>query len=56
MLSRRVRQNVEAVVTIIVNVISEYLDTDMDGINDEEDDDDDNDGIDDEGMLYVTFT
>ena len=27
----------------------EYLDSDMDGVNDAEDDDDDNDGIDDDG-------
>ena len=29
--------------------LSEYLDSDMDGINDAEDNDDDNDGIDDDG-------
>ena len=32
--------------------LSEYLDSDMDGINDAEDNDDDNDGIDDDGKLY----
>ena len=30
-------------------MLLEYLDSDMDGINDADDDDDDNDGIDDDG-------
>ena len=30
-------------------MLPEYLDSDMDGINDADDDDDDNDGIDDDG-------
>lgn len=31
----------------------EYLDSDMDGINDADDDDDDNDGIDDDGTVQT---
>ena len=34
--------------TISDAIKKKYLDTDMDGINDEEDEDDDNDGIDDD--------
>ena len=35
--------------TISDAIKKKYLDSDMDGINDEEDSDDDNDGIDDDG-------
>ena len=34
-------------------MLPEYLDSDMDGINDADDDDDDNDGIDDDGEEWV---
>ena len=33
----------------------EYLDSDMDGINDADDDDDDNDGIDDDGTVQTCW-
>ena len=34
-------------------LFQEYLDSDMDGINDADDDDDDNDGIDDDGTVQT---